>query len=387
MAPPPKPMASLEIDRFLASSIGGEAPWPKGWTQPADRSVLVERALYHGIAGLLIENEAQLSGWPEDVVDRMREQALAQAMWELRHKRVVCELLTELAAESITAIILKGTALAYDLYDTPATRARGDSDILVERGNLDRAREILARLGFAKHSLSIDTSDDHNLQEVWTLASPDGTRHDVDLHWQVMNCLALKDTLSFADCAAELRPLPRLCDAARTMGRPAALMHASMHRAAHIVSPYIVDGVTYYGGDRLIWAVDIHRLANAFSQSDWDRLCADAVRKGIGPVCLNGLEFAKARLGTAIPAEVSKKLAVAGPNGRASAYLLHSGQARRALEELKAVLGITGKAKYLLRRAVPPATFMRARYADLAGHPLLLLYAWRLTELMRKRPT
>lgn len=380
-------MASLEIDRFLTASIGGEAPWPKDWNGSADRAALVERALYHGIAGLLIENEARLAGWPGDVVERLRDQALAQAMWELRHQSVVCELLTKLAAEDITAIILKGTALAYDLYETPATRSRGDSDILVERGKLDRAREILAKLGFAKHSLSIDTSDDHNLQEVWTLASTDGTSHDVDLHWQVMNCLALRDTLSFADCAAELRPLPRLCDAARTMGRPAALMHASMHRAAHIVSPYIVDGVTYYGGDRLIWAVDIDRLANAFAQSDWDKLCADAVRKGIGPVCLNGLEFARARLGTAVPAEVSKKLAVAGPNGRASTYLLQSGQARRALEELKAVPGIAGKAKYLLRRVLPPANFMRARYANMAGRPLLLLYAWRLTELMRKRPT
>lgn len=380
-------MALLEIDQFLATSIAEDAPWPASWTQPAAKTVLIERALYHGIAGLLIENEDRLPGWPTDVVSRFRNQALAQAMWELRHKVVVSQLLTKLADQDIVAIILKGTALAYDLYETPATRARGDSDILVERRDLQRTREILAELGFRKNSLSIDTSDEHNLQEVWELTSTDGTTHIVDLHWQVMNCLALRDTLSFADCAAELRPLPRLCAAAVTMGRTAALMHACMHRAAHFVSPYIVDGKTYQGGDRLIWAVDIDRLANALTESDWDRLCVDAVERGVGPVCLDGLIFAQARLGTAIPANAAKALSVAGPNGGASTYLLHSGQARRALEELKAVPGISGKAKYLLRRVLPPANFMRARYSEMAGRPLFLLYAWRLTELMRKRPT
>lgn len=238
----------VEIDQFLAKSLaeGNCASWPDTWHDAAAGSALVERALYHGIAGLLIEYRP--IGWPADVVKRLRDQALAQAMWEIRHKIVVSQLLAELAREQITAIILKGTAFAYDLYKTPATRARADTDILVERGDLMRTRQTLAGIGFHIGQDCIGQSDDLRLQETWHFTSTDGTCHDIDLHWQAMNSMALKNALSFADCAANARPLPRLNDAALTMERKTALIHACMHRAGHLTSPYFVDGVTYYGG-------------------------------------------------------------------------------------------------------------------------------------------
>ena len=102
----------VEIDQFLAMALAEKncALWPETWQSAAAGSALVERALYHGIAGLLIEYRPL--GWPHEVVERLRDQALAQAMWEMRHKIVVSQLLTELARERITAIILKGTAFA-----------------------------------------------------------------------------------------------------------------------------------------------------------------------------------------------------------------------------------------------------------------------------------
>src|SRR5436190_9176433 len=114
--------ANLEIDQFLARALAERtcASWPETWRGGTAESAVVERSLYHGIAGLLIEY--QPVDWPGHVVERLRDQALAQAMWEIRHKVVINQLLTELARERITAIVLKGTAFAYDLYQTPATR-------------------------------------------------------------------------------------------------------------------------------------------------------------------------------------------------------------------------------------------------------------------------
>ena len=84
----------------------------------------IERALYHGLAGILVNRPRAILGWPAAVIDRLRQQALGQGMWELRHKLVVVALIEALAQAGVSAILLKGTALAYDLYADPAERCR-----------------------------------------------------------------------------------------------------------------------------------------------------------------------------------------------------------------------------------------------------------------------
>lgn len=349
-------------------------------------SALIERAHYHGIPGLLVGREAGTEGWPIEVLDALKNQALGLAMWEMRHKAVLTRLLDSLAQQGILAIILKGTALAYDLYEIPATRMRGDTDLLVARSDLPRTRQMFQELGFCLHPQCEGGADEHALQEVWEFEAADATTHSIDLHWQAVNSLALADALTFADCAQELLELPRLCASAHGMDRKRALIFACMHRAAHITSPYIVDGVTYYGGDRLIWAWDIHLLAGALPESDWDGLCSEALAKGLGAVCLDGLSFARLRLGTSIPANVIAKLAAAPADERASAYLLGSGQASRALSDLGAVPGLLAKARFAFRRLLPPGSFMRAKYPHMHDRALVVLYLRRMAELLRNRP-
>jgi hypothetical protein len=307
-------------------------------------------------------------------------------MWEIRHKIVVGQLLADLARYRITAIILKGTAFAYDLYRTPATRARGDTDLLVDRGNLTRTRRALAAIGFQNDPDCVGKPDDLRLQETWSLTSTHGTGHDIDLHWLPLNSMALSEALTFADCAANARTLPRLSEAALTMSRPIALIHSCMHRAAHLTSPYLVDGVTYYGGDRLIWGNDIHLLAGALSANEWDELCAEALARGLGQVCLGGLNFARKHLATDIPANTIEELAAAPSKTRASSYLLSSSQAARAFRDFRAVDGLSAKGRYLIERILPSARFMRAKYPRMSKHPLALLYVRRALAMLRKRP-
>lgn len=375
----------IKTDQFLAKAlVEGGGLWPEDWQNASAQSALVERALYHGIAGLLIERSP--AGWPSAVVERLRDQAVAQAVWEIRHKMVICQLLTELASKGVTSILLKGTATAYDLYEKPETRTRGDTDILVERVELQQTRQILADTGFRLAQDGTGSPDNFRLQETWTIKSPDGSGHYVDLHWQVMNSMALGQSLSVADCMSSRRPLPRLNEHAYSMDRKTTLIHTCMHRACHLSSPYFMNGVTYYGGDRLIWANDIHLLADALSASEWNELCADSIGTGVAAVCLDGLRFAQDRLATTIPADVLERLTAAGARSKASTYLLRSGQAARAFQDLSAVDGLSNKARYLIQRTLPPAGFLRARYPGLKKHPLALLYIRRVVDLLRKRP-
>ncbi len=370
------------IDELLASALRGDSPvWPAG--QRLDERLAVDRIAYHGIAGLL--NEAKLDGWPEPVMFFLRQQAIALAMWELRHRVLLGELLSRLADTGIVPLILKGTALAYDLYPLPATRARGDTDILVAADDLSATRSVLSELGYRRQPLDEGIADDLALQEVWSIDCDAGTTHHIDLHWQLINAPALGGVLKFATCVTEPLELPKLAPEARAMNRPLTLLHNCIHRAMHLTSPYIVEGTTYYGGDRLIWAKDIALLAGSLSAVEWEDFRRAAIDQEVAAVCVNGLEFARRTLRADVPDDVSRSLKAARVGG-ASAYLLGAGQAKRAWLDFVAIRGWRRKLAYLAARSIPSAAFMRGKYPAMAGQPLVVLHLKRMTDLVRPRP-
>lgn len=373
------------IDQLLAAALRAEGPhWPRGWCERHETAQVTDRIAYHGIAGLIAERAWQLNGWPDAVLLPVREQAIALAMWEMRHKALLSDLLTALADAGIVALLLKGTALAYDLYPVPATRARGDSDLLVGPSDLAAARSTLARLGYRCEPLDQSVADDLSLQEVWRLTCDAGTTHHIDLHWQLLNAPALRGVLEFGECSTDPLPLPQLSLDALAMSRALTLIHTCVHRAMHLTSPYFVDGVTYYGGDRLIWAKDIDLLAGALSDREWRRFGDVALGQGVAAACLDGLDMARRSLGTAIPQAVLDTLE-AGHAEPASAYLLGAGQAGRAWSDLKAIRGWRRKLAYAGARSLPSPAFMRGKYPELAKRPLALLYLRRLVDLVRPR--
>lgn len=375
------------IDELLATALRGEVvAWPCDWLGEESGAAVVQRALYHGIAGLLIEIGSQLRGWPDFVMGQIKEQALGQTMWELRHRRVLTSLFAALAEQNITVALLKGTAIAYDLYTLPASRARGDTDLLASPDDVPAVRHILSNLGFVRDPHAESQQDELLLQEIWHLDCADGSGHDIDLHWQAMNAPALAGILTTEDCFANLTRLPRLSPEACAVDRGTLLLHTILHRAGHITSPYFLGNVAHYGGDRLIWAQDIHRLATSLQETEWNELIKRASTGGMAEVCLDGLQFAHARLGTDLPATVIEALENAPQNGRATHYLLHSGQSARAWQDLLAQPGWRRKVGYLTARVLPAPAFVRAKYPSMAGRPLPLLYLRRAFDLLRERP-
>jgi hypothetical protein len=369
------------IDELLGAAMRGGASWPPDWTSPEQRHAVAERALYHGIAAILTARAAQLAGWPEALLGQLRRQAEAQAMWELRHQAVLGKLLRCLADQDIAALLLKGSALAYDLYAVPAHRSRGDSDLLIAPADLADARTVLRSLGYQWHPENDGGSDEFALQEEWILNCGDGNRHSMDLHWQLLNAPALAGILRPEECWTDAIALPRLGRGAEAMSHVHTLVHTCVHRAMHLTAPYFIDGRAYYGADRLIWAMDIDLLARSLSDDDWGQLGSIARARGIAPVIRDGLEFARRILGTPIPESAEAWLKTAG--GRASDYLVRSRQARRAWSDLLATQGWRRKATFLAARTFPSAAFLRRKYPGMARLPLLLLHGRRIGGLLR----
>lgn len=396
---PPNPVCDFEsaagrpstfnfttVDALLAAALGGRAaPWPPSWQSPQIFAEALHRIHYHGIAGLLTERETTVSNWPVAIGNGLRATAIAQAMWELRHRSELSNLLDALAEHAVDGVILKGTAIAYDLYRNPSARARGDSDLLVARSDVERARAILALLGYARSAGDRSGPDPVGLQEAWRRLCDDGSRHEIDLHWAVVNAPALRDVLTVDECIANRQRLRHLGDNAFGMDRVRLLIHTCMHRAMHITAPYFVEGRTYYGGDRLIWLNDIHLIARSLANPEWEQLVALARHKGVAAVCLYGLDGAACRLGTVVPAAVRANLADADGRELPSAYLLDARQLGRSRLDFQAMDGVNHKWRYFWSRAFPPATSVRAKYPGMAPAPLALLYARRFLDLVRKR--
>ena len=361
--------AEPEVDHFLAAALSQEdIAWPTHWALGPVQTEVLRRIAYHGIMGLLNDRARVLHGWPLEVLSQIRERATAQAMWETRHRIVLARLLGAFAEAGVRSLFLKGTGLAYDLYQNPASRARGDTDLLVDQSQLEHARGVLNDLGFVVDPNVASLSDDLYLQENWQFAHPDGSRHDIDLHWQVMNSFALSQTIGVEACFASAIALPRLARQAMTVDHVTMLVHTALHKATHIVSPYFSDGQAYYGGDRLIWIYDIHLLAQALSEDDWTQLLWVARKDGIAEVCLAALVCARDGLGTHVPGEVLNDLQVAVPEDRQSRFLLRSGQLGRAWRELHALAGWRSRAAYIYSRVLPPQAFVRAKYPELGCH-------------------
>lgn len=344
---------------MLAAALCG-APFADS---PAARAA----AEYHGVAPLILaRGSPQAAG--------LKDQARARAMWELRHRQVVSGLLAALDAAGAPALVIKGTALAYDLYPDPALRPRGDTDILIRAEHLTTARMVLAAQGLAP-GLGEDAPEGSS-QEPWSFTPPEGgAGHDIDLHWKTFNGPTLGPMIPVDEAMTESVPLPRLAPHARALSRPHGLLHSCIHRAQHILSPYFVAGQAHYGGDRLIWLCDIDLLARALDPAEWELFATRAETRGVAPVCARALHEAAALLATPLPGDIMARLDAAPP-GAVTRYLLGSDRRGRALSDLRAS-GRRGRWHYLRARLFPPPRAMRSQYPR-SRLPLPLLYLRRM---------
>ena len=371
------------IRDYLAAALRNDPqPWPASWHDP---DTIADAAIFHGIAGLLIEQEPSIREWPSQLKDRLYEQARAQAMWEVRHRQLLTDLLAIFHRRSIPCLIMKGTAVAYDLYKNPASRSRSDTDLLVAPEDAEKARTVLAEFGYVAGALG-GVTPEFALQQAWNMKLADGGRHTIDLHWQVMNAPSLRHLLSFAECDATSRQVPRLASQARTMDRVRLLIHTCLHRAMQWNAPFFVGGRTFFEPGRLIWSMDIHLLASALEKEEWPALCSLSRAMGVSRPCLESLEAARASLGTEIDESARHSLYEVARAERPSAYFFRSHALSRAWQDVRSMAKWSTRLRYMLSRVVTTEPFIRGKYPHLADKPLVILYGRRIRDLVRRRP-
>jgi hypothetical protein len=260
------PIGAHLREPLRAALRGRTAAWPS--LSEDDVRTLVD----HGLAPLV---------YAAQPLEPLRHAAIHAAAIEPLRAADLREVLAALAARGIDVLILKGTALAYDVYAAPELRPRGDVDLLVPRTQSEAAIAAFRELGFTSR---LTSGDEHNVRQV-TLTR---NGHDYDLHWDVANSPLFASALSIE--RVQTIPLPRLGEHARGLSHADALLLACIHRVAH-----------HHDLERLVWLVDIALLRERMPREEHARFWRQAAAARVAGVCIRSIELAEEWLGAGLP--------------------------------------------------------------------------------------
>jgi hypothetical protein len=372
------------VDLFLTAALRDETTLP---TLPHP-DLVPERALYHGVSALLASLPNVMAALPPQIQAALHQQALAETMWDLRHRQILVPLLDDLANADVAGVLLKGTALAYSSYPASSLRPRGDTDILVPASQKDTIYRILGFHGFSRELDSkVGAPTTVIRQESWSYTAADGSNHSLDLHWGIMNAWSLSHLFDSDRIRKEAQPLGRLTPSARMMSNLHAVYHACIHRAVHIQSPYYIQEQAFLGGDRLIWLYDIHLMLPKFTDADWADLLQLCRSQETADLCLNAFAEATQLLGSCVPSDILAALKAERQDGAPKLYLTNGSVRQKFASDLRALPTIIEKLYYLRYILFPSKAYIYAKYPEMSGKSAALLYMRRIiAAALRKRP-
>jgi hypothetical protein len=327
-----------------------------------------------GLGGLIFNQLRRWprdNDWPRDVTTAIALEMRTQTIKELLREKELVSVFEDLATGGVFPIVLKGTALAYSLYDHPAARPRSDTDVLIQQNQVDAVRRIMARRGY----LAPAHCDGELLFCQFPLCRADqfGLVHVFDCHWKISTQSVFADVLILDEIAVHAVTLPALGSHVRTAGPLHALLLACIHPVMH-----------HRNAKSLLWIHDVHLLASQLTAPQFACFAELAAMKKVSAICAHQLSTARDLLGTRIPDSVMTRLAAIDAYEPAAAYLRAN---RGWTDELIASIG--GQRRWsdrwrLLREvALPGPTYMLKAYnlvPSLWTAPLLpILYLHRLT--------
>ncbi len=331
---------------------------------------IAQRADYHGISHLLFTLAEGQASWPRPLADNLRDTAMAREFWEASHMRAVQPALDALVQAGITPVVMKGTALAYSLYASPASRTRGDTDLLVTPADLSRARQVLQDAGFTRGADAHGTL----FQESWLTPSGRDLVHVIDLHWQANDSPVLQQALPLEGGLTRTRPLSRLGDGVHALSYGDSLLQQAFNAKWHSDFGFFLGHERVTGMRRLIWAYDMHLLLQAMDAEELESIVQRAAKVGAAPALLEAIEHAQAVLGTPVDEHLLTRLREAPADTPIMRYLRTDDMIARRKADLRATRGLRAQARFVAGMLLPPPHHLRKRFPRAQGWPLPLLY-------------
>ena len=339
---------TARLHQPLRRALAGEpSVWPDD-VQPAEIDALAE----HGVTPLV---------YRATHLPALRAEAIRAAGVEQHRLGDLRQVLAALAGRGVEILILKGSALAYDIYEEPELRPRGDTDLLIRPEALPEAREVFTGLGFRE---TPGSGDEHGVRQAMFTRGG----HTYDVHWAIANTPVLAGALTFDELFARSIALPRVSPHARGLCRVDALLLACIHRVAH-----------HHDSERLIWLCDIALLRDRMTAGEHAEFWRLAAERRIVGICARSVDLADDWMSRP-------------PRHRAEEFLTENEMRRdepslglmnrritrgRVLAANLRALPWGSRARRLWQLAFPPAAFMERSFGTRSRMALPWLYVYR----------
>ena len=293
--------------------------------------------------------------WPDTLCRSLGEAARAAIAVELLRANETRAVLDALAARAADPILIKGTALAYTVYDTPACRAREDTDLFIRENDADAAREVMAQLGYTTTVHCSDLFAQFEVQK----ADRFGVVHAFDIHWKISTQPVFQSVLTHADMRRRVEAVPALGAHAMCAGPVDALLIACVHPVMH-----------HRNLQRAPWIYDVHLLASRLSPEHAAEFAGAARRAGVAAVCAYQLRLAHAMFGTRLFPSLMDTLSAGADTEPSAAYLASHRTWRHELaSSLRGLHGVGDRLSLLRGVLLPSPRYMLGSYG-LSGTPL-----------------
>lgn len=349
-------MSSVDVRtmlrEWLAALISGsDAPWPLGQTY--DEQVVLASLHAEGIAALAFE---QLSrnhlACPQQLRATMAAAAREASMHSLRFNVETRRILRVFFEAGLPCLLLKGSALSYWLYATPALRERADIDLLFRtKEDADQAIMLLTNLDYAVREKFLP-GDSITFEITCVSQVGISAGNEVDVHWQLSSAPAFAFKFTFDELWADAQYFPTVAANAAGLGQVHAYLHGCMHR---------IQNMATGTQDKLKWLYDLHLLGQRFTRAEWELLVQTAIDRGLAGACLDGLSAAAQTFSTLAPETVVSALASASSNEAMNVRRMHSWLYIQWMSFL-AFPTLRLRLRWLLQRILPSWNYMSEYY-------------------------
>jgi len=235
--------------------------------------------------------------WPEDIRLALEKSSKAGVAQEMLRSHHLSRILQEFNRAGVRCLLIKGEALAITHYATPGTRTRCDSDLFIDLGDIEAAKQAVldADLNivspvYKSHQFTVSRADDLS-----------GTVH-FDVHWRISNHPVYARVISFEEAFNHSLEIPGM-ENTRMLNAVDALLLACMHRM----------GNDRHDRNRLIWIHDIHALTTAMDADELLKFAAKTKRLQVQEACLEGLSLSAQCFLTPVPDQVIEMLQAPNP--------------------------------------------------------------------------
>jgi hypothetical protein len=318
--------------------------------QELDWGFLVQTAQRHTILPTLYESVVRTypEMLPEPELEGLRRHYQRNVRRDFALTGELLKTLNLLAAHGIAAVPFRGPVLAASVYGDYALRQFGDLDLLLHKGDVLRARELLVAQGYSV-PLQLNPAQEAaylRAQAEHKVFTDDGDLI-IELHWQITESY-FSFPLDPEDLWQRLVPVRLDGQEVRTFSPEDLLLILCAHGTKHV-------------WERLAWICDIGKLICACASMDWERVVGQARMLRSERMLFLGLSLANRLLGAPLPDQVLQQVRadpMVEPLAHQACEWLFRDDAERPQEleaivyHLKARERMQDRVRYCLRLAV-----------------------------------